>query len=1655
MIVAMASIYDVMTELRERYSPAKAGIEFEHLMVKYLQLDPAQSLQFDQVYHWSDWPYNDAAADAGIDIVARNRQDGSWTAVQVKFYQDHAWLPKSELDKFFERSGRRFTTADGPTTFANRLVISTTDNWSANAEAMLADQTIPVARIGLADIAESPMNWDIATQPAGVLIRPELKETFSPRLHQQEAIDKVMNGFTTHDRGQLIMACGTGKTFTSLRLTETLATQQDDRATVLFLVPSISLLSQSLREWAAQTNLTMRTIAVCSDAKVSKAAEDIADYDVGIPVTTDGEAIAAQMAQYGQTDGLTVIFSTYQSLPAVYEAQQAGAPAFDLVICDEAHRTTGVTLAGEDPSNFTRIHDPKYVQAVKRLYMTATPRLFDDVVKGKAEEYSAELASMDDEAIYGPELHRLGFGEAVEKGLLTDYKVVVMTVDEQVTASSLSAQMYANPGEELTLDLASTMIGAWNALAKRSGKEQDTRTGFGSAEPPMQRAVAFAQNIRTSQQIVDSFPRIIDAYTTDLATRNPDLEYVDTRNLDVQVSAKHVDGTMNALTRTASLSWLKSETEPQQVRVLSNVRCLSEGVDVPALDSVIFFNPRNSMVDVVQSVGRVMRKSPGKDYGYIILPVAIRPGVPPAEALNDSKQFRVVWQVLNALRAHDDRFNAIINSIDLNHGDISDIPVEMDHTGPLSSDDNGSSEIETQQVLFSLEQWQEAIYTKLVDKVGSRTYWEDWADDVAEIAQAQILRINALLQHASPQIQAEFKTFVTGLRSNLNDSITEDEAISMLSQHLITAPVFDALFAEHDFVSQNPVAQVMTRMADALADRDLDAETVPLETFYRSVRVRAAQVTSASGKQTVIKELYERFFRKAFRKQADALGIVYTPVEIVDYMLRAADELSKQHFGKGLTDEGVHILDPFTGTGTFMVRLLQSGLIDPHDLARKYASELHATEVMLLAYYVAAVNIESTYYALLQDQYHRAGQPTEAIEYEPFEGIALADTFQTTEDKDTLDGDPFKQNNERIERQNNAPIHVVIGNPPYSVGQTSANDLNANLKYPALDRRIEDTYAAQSTATNKNSLYDSYFRGFRWATDRIGDRGIVAFVTNGGWITSNTGDGVRLSFAEDFNELHVFNLRGNARTAGELRRKEAGNVFRDGGRTAIAITIGVKIPGATGCKIYYRDIGDYLSADEKLQTLDHATVGDETWETITPNTHGDWLNQRSENFATWPVLGDKKGKETTFFKSFSAGLQTNRDAWAYSYSKEALVTAIRSTIETYNAAITQGVTSKNLADHPAYVDSTKIKWSSSLLQTLDRQEVVTFQETAIRKSTYRPFVTQHVYFDPILSHRVYQLPRIFPTLRHDNIGIEVAGASSPSGFAALGTNLVPDVQLLGNGQFFPRFTWEPVAVPEGELDLGALENTTQEPSVYGTPGEVVAGYQRVDNITDDIAEIYRAALGSDVSRDDIFHFVYGQLHDPQYRDAYEADLQKMLPHIETPTDRQRFDQLLAIGEELLYLHINYEALEPYPLNVEIKNAFDSNEASTWYVSKMRWAKTKDPETGKSINDVTKLIYNKHITISGIPEDASRYMLGSRSAVDWIIDRYRVTKDKPSGILNDPNEWAAEQGNPQYIIDLIGKVVRVSVETMRIVDGLAGDSASHHIPSTRPETSASK
>lgn len=1646
----MGSIHEVMEAFREAPSNSERGTKFEKLMVRYFELDPMLSQQYDAVWRWIDWPGRKGKPDTGIDLVARERDSGEYTAIQCKFYEPTHTLRKEDIDSFF--------TASGKNPFTNRIIISTTDRWGRNAEDALEDQAIPVQRIGLAEIADSPIDWDIAWVGGDLRIDVAEAVRHEPRPHQKQAIEKVFAGFGAgNDRGKLIMACGTGKTFTALKIAERTAIENSGSARILFAVPSISLLSQTLREWTAQTQLDLRAFAVCSDTKVSRAAEDINTYDVAIPVTTDAAKLHAEMEHRKRAKGLTVVFTTYQSLPVIADAQKLGAERFELVICDEAHRTTGVTLEGAEESHFVRVHDEDYVHADRRLYMTATPRIYDETVKAKADEHSAELTSMDDETQYGPEFHRLSFGEAVERGLLTDYKVLVLTVDEEMVAAPLQGQLAADG--ELRLDDATKIVGCWNGLSKRAGKTP-TGEGFAPGEAPMRRAVAFAKDIAASKQVAELFPKVVDAYRDMLTDSRDGGVDINETNLDLDVQVHHVDGTYNALERNRELQWLKAPLPENECRILTNARCLSEGVDVPALDAVIFLHPRNSVVDVVQSVGRVMRRADGKDYGYIILPVAVPAGVSPSKALSDNRRFKVVWQVLNALRAHDDRFNAMVNSIALNAvnpgldqgqgsdrllgghvGPTMEVPESIGSDAMSSSSDpsasatNGSDggRLASQMALFSLSEWQEAIYTRIVDKVGTRTYWEDWAKDVADIAAALITRIGTLLDGADTNVATAFERFLQGLRDNLNDSISRDDAISMLAQHLITAPVFDALFAGHEFAAHNPVSKTMQAMVDQLGGAGLEAETEHLQGFYDSVRIRASEVTTADGKQQVIAELYEKFFKIGFAKQAEALGIVYTPVEIVDFILRAADHVSRKTFGRGITDEGVHVLDPFTGTGTFVTRLLQSGLVEPQDLARKYAGELHANEIMLLAYYIAAVNIETTFHALTK------------MGYNPFEGIVLADTFQITEDGDSLDTEMFPQNNSRIVKQLAAPIQIIVGNPPYSVGQASANDLNTNLAYPTLDGRIAETYARRSTATSQRTLYDSYLRAFRWATDRVGDHGVVAFVSNGGWIDGNTADGIRLSLADEYSHIYVFNLRGNQRTAGELSRREGGKVFGSGSRNTVAIFVGVKNNASPGpCEILYCDVGDCLTREQKLGIVASKNLESVDWQLITPNEHGDWINQRNDAFFSWPPIGDKAGGERVF-ATHSLGLGTNRDAWVYNYSQTSLSENVQRLIRNYqdqhqpfrDYCQTAGVSRPNeaavtsyLTANPQAADDRAIKWSSSLKQDLGRGTQASFDTASVRAATYRPFNKVFAYFDSVLNHRVFQLPSMFPTPEHENFGITVLVPRSASEFAALAVQGLPDLNMFTYAaQFFPRWTYVKAEAEPGQLDLTSS----------GVAGEVDQyGYRRVDNITDWILGRYQEAIGDQVTKDEVFFYIYGLLHDPTYRETYAADLSKTLPRIPTPETRERFEQLAAAGRSLSELHAGYEDVDPYPVDVRFKAGADPSDRETWRVTKMKWGKKKSPETGKNIHDVTTLIYNPQVTIAGIPADADRYVLGSRSALAWIIDRYQVKTDKASGIRNDPNDWCDEHDDPKYIVDLIAKVTTVAVETMKIVDSLAAE-----------------
>lgn len=1577
-----ASIHDILRELRSvAYDERDKGDRFERLMQAYLSVEPQYAQLYSDVWMWTDYPQRGSRKDTGIDLVAQSRDTGELTAIQCKFFDPTTTVTKPMLDSFLAASSKNL---DGSPEFTARMVISTSDNWGSNAEDAVENQNPPVQRLRVQDLDDSSIDWgQFSLNAPGELTKKAAKQLFP---HQELAISKVVSGFESADRGKLIMACGTGKTFTSLKLVEQIVPRG---GAVLFLVPSISLLSQTLKEWTIESEVPMRAFAVCSDVSVGKrkSDEDIPITDLAYPATTNTTKLVEKYSEIPDGfNGITVVFSTYQSIDVVAQAQGKGIPEFDLIVCDEAHRTTGVTLAGEEESAFVRVHNQDYIKGKRRLYMTATPRIYADASRSKAEEAGAVLTDMDSPEFFGEEFHRLGFGEAVAMGRLTDYKVLVLAVDETYISTRFQ-RLLADENNELTLDDAAKIVGCWNGLSKRSLTPEE----FALDPEPMKRAVAFARNINESKKIAALFERVVEAEIDALDEDSDTL---------LNVEVHHVDGTYNVLNRNKELDWLKQDPGTGNARILSNARVLSEGVDVPALDAVMFLNPRDSVVDVVQSVGRVMRKLEGKNYGYVILPIGVPTDMDPATALNDNKKYRVVWQVLQALRAHDERFDAMVNKIDLTKSTEGKLSVIGVGGGGKDGDKGETGNTAVTLDFPALDQWRDAILAKIVQKVGERRYWENWAKDVAGIASDHMTRIKALVEGSDAALHDEFARFLKGLQDNLNPFISERDAIEMLSQHLITKPVFDALFEGYAFGDLNPVSQVMQRMIDALEEQNLEKETEKLDKFYESVRTRAAGITDASAKQQIVKELYEKFFQTAFSGTSDRLGIVYTPNEIVDFIIHSVDDALKSEFGASLSDKGVHVLDPFTGTGTFIVRLLQSGLIKPEDLAYKYRYELHANELVLLAYYVAAINIEETYHDLAGGN------------YVPFEGIVLTDTFQMNEADDEFDGQGiFPENNERVESQKALDIRVVIGNPPYSAGQESGNDDNQNLKYPTLDAKIASTYAAGSSAVLKNNLYDSYIRAVRWASDRIGDRGIVAFVSNGGFIDGNTADGLRKSFAREFSKIYVFNLRGNARTSGEQRRKERDNVFGQGTRTTVAIYILIKNPeDSLPGKVRYRDIGDYLTRQEKLDAVSSARsyTGVE-WTAITPNAEGDWINQRSRKFESFtPLIRDPKTRATSVFSANSNGVKTNRDAWVFSFSKAKLARRVHAMKEFFNRQVELAIESDSAGSTwNRDNDASKISWSDKLIARLQVRKPLMADPGPVVNAMYRPFVRQHLAAEVDILDRPAILSRFFPDgFRNIGIAVPAPGNSAPP-FMALVTDSVPDLGLSGISavQFFPRFSYE-AKDPQGEL-FSELENDS-------------GAYRKVDNVTDEILVEYQASYGPDVTKDDIFDYVYGILHSREYRTQFGPDLRKMLPRIPKVKDFRTFS---TAGHQLSELHLNFEKSEKYPLEE------NRSVNASYRVEKMKYAKT-----GR-VADKSTVIYNSGITLSGIPEEAHDYRLGSRSAIDWIIERYQVKPDKASGIINDPNDWADEQGNPRYILDLLARVVTVSVETVKIVNSL--------------------
>lgn len=943
--------------------------------------------------------------------------------------------------------------------------------------------------------------------------------------------------------------------------------------------------------------------------------------------------------------------------------------------------------------------------------------------------------------------------------------------------------------------------------------------------------------------------------------------------------------------------------------------------------------------------------------------------------------------------------------------------------------EQGSVELSNTEVARQLElqfgTLQEGIYARMVEKVGDKMYWENWSRDVGKIAQKYIERISLLVVE-DEEVRTVFDDFVGGLRKNLNPSVSQDEAIEMLAQHMVSQPVFDALFADYKFVQNNSVSRAMHDMIEILRLQGFEMEQAVLDKFYTSVRNNVSGIDNLEGKQQLIKNLYEKFFKGAFPKTVDKLGIVYTPIECVDFIIHSVDHILRQEFHTSLTAEDVHIIDPFTGTGTFITRLLQSGLIKREDMERKYLHEIHCNELVLLAYYIADVNIEAVY----QDIMH----PTQYLDYD---GICLTDTFQINEISDNnIFSEYFPANSEGVIRQKRTPIRVIIGNPPYSVGQRSANDNAQNLHYPLLDARVAETYAKYSKVMAKNSLYDTYIKAFRWASDRIADNpegGIVAFISNGAWIDSNSGSGFRHCLEEEFSSIYVLNLRGNQRTSGELSRKEGGKIFGSGSRTPISITLLVKNPHKRGkATIYYHDIGDYLTREDKLKLVkDFGSISSPSlnWQIITPNDKNDWINQRDGVFDQLIKLGDKEDNsnyQTFFVNNYSAGIKTNRDKWSYNSSKDSLSDNISRAIDFYNSEVDRFHSSGS--SNPAgfiNMDPTKFSWEiAQKNRDLPRGIKYKFNANKIRLATYRPFFKQWCYFDKCLINTIGLTPSLFPTPTTDNRVICVNAACAHK-LTPLISNSFVDLHYNGDSQCFPLYYY--------------TENDDSKPDLFheaGTPN----GYTRHDGITDWVLQEVRSRYGGgksivqQITKERIFYYVYGLLHSPDYRTRFADDLRKSLPRIPIVDKIEDFIDFYKAGRALADLHLNYESLPPAPEVVtHIANPTRATQEDYDYfcVSKMRFAKGD----GTAKYDKTTIHYNPNIMLTNIPLKAYDYIVNGKSAIEWIMERYQDKTDRASLIRNNPNDWSREHQQPRYILDLLLSVISLSCQSVDIIKSL--------------------
>ncbi|GAA7154709.1 hypothetical protein BD0047_06580 [Helicobacter pylori] len=1015
--------------------------------------------------------------------------------------------------------------------------------------------------------------------------------------------------------------------------------------------------------------------------------------------------------------------------------------------------------------------------------------------------------------------------------------------------------------------------------------------------------------------------------------------------------------------------------KPNTCKVLSNARCLSEGVDVPALDSIIFFDGKSAMVDIIQAVGRVMRKAKRKQRGYIILPIALEESEIKNldEAVNNTN-FKNIWKVLKALRSHDPSLV-----------DEATFKEKIKIFG--SNDETNQDDEKTLFDAILLQDLADAVYNVMPTKLGDRNYWENFTKKTGNIARTLNNRLKMIFDK-NPEF---FHDFLNSLRGNIHQNIKEDEALDMITSHIITKPIFDALFGDN---IKNPIAKALDKMVQKLSDLGLQGETKDLKNLYESVKTEALHAKSQKSQQELIKNLYNTFFKEAFKKQSQKLGIVYTPIEVVDFILRATNGILKKHFNTDFNDKNITIFDPFTGTGSFIARSLskETKLISDEALKEKFQKNLFAFDIVLLSYYIALINITQA-----------AQNRDSSLKF--FKNIALTDSLDIYEEKNDKGVFKFfedlKENKEIKDTLADQNIRVIIGNPPYSAGAKSENDNNQNLSHPNLEKLVTEKYGKNSTSRNVGATTrDTLIQSIRMASDLLKDRGVIGFVVNGSFIDSKSADGFRKCVAKEFSHLYALNLRGNARTSGEERKKEGDGIFDSGSRATIAIVFFVKDKSVPNNTIFYYEVEDYLKREAKLNLL----AGFENldlvpFKKITPNAKGDWINQRDDAFDKLiPLKRDKKLQNDSVFDINSMGVVTGRDPWVYNFSPNALTLSVRKCIETYNADLkrfnarfreafkqrAKGVKSgdlyKQLNDKEITTDKTKIAWTYGLKNKLIKNEnLPESSEKRVRLALYRPFNKQWLYWDKDLIRRQSQFSKIFPNKHARNVVINTSSMASRN-FSCLIANEITD-----QTQAYPLYCYD---------DLGRRD--------YAISGYALNLFRRhyKDN---------------SITEEEIFYYIYAILHHKGYLEKYKNSLKKEEPRVALSPD---FKELSILGKELGELHLNYESGEMHA-SVKHTTLMSAEEKGYYDVEKMK-------KQGDSI------IYNQNITITKIPQKAFEYVVNGKSAIDWVIERYQKTMDEESLIKNDPNDYAGGK----YVLELLLRVIKLSEKSVDLIEKIS-------------------